>query len=144
MNTIVGKGYVNIRDEKLAGGAITPGMLVKRNSADKVVVHSTPGGPASPLFALEDENQGRDIDDAYAADELVKLWKPVSGEQVLAIVDDNTGSAIDIGDFVESAGDGRVRKVTDNSAQGSTFPIGVALEAVAPGSAGTRILIEIL
>lgn len=145
MNTIIGKSFVNIRDEKIAAGTITPGMLVERTSADKVQAHSVAGGFAAPLFAIEDENQGKDIDDDYAATALVKLWRPVPGEQVYACVDDETGSDIAIGDAVESDGEGRVRKATDNSAQGSTFPVGIALEAVGVGpDGGTRVLIEIV
>ena len=144
MNTIVGKGYVNIRDEKIAAGAITPGMLVERTSADKVQAHSTAGGAANKLFALEDENQGNDIDDAYAADDVVKLWHPVPGEQVYAIVDDNTGDAIAIGNFLESAGDGRLRKATDITDTTGNQIVGVALEAVGQAAAGSRILIEIV
>jgi hypothetical protein len=149
MNTIIGKGYGGNRDEKEAAGTITPGMLVKRTSADKVIAHNVAGGPVNALFAIEDENQGRGIDDNYVSGELVKLWKPIPGDQVNAIVDDTTGRAIAIGDYVESAGDGRVRKVDPplSSAGKDEFPasiLGVALEAVAPSAAGTRILIEIM
>lgn len=144
MNTIIGKGYVNIRDEKVASGAITPGMLVERISTDEVQAHATAGGPVAPLFALEDENQGNDISDAYADGSLVKLWRPVPGEQVYAIADDTASGAIAIGDFVESDGSGRLRKATDDSAGGTTFPVGVALEAVTPSAALQRFLIEIL
>lgn len=148
MNTIVGKGYVHIRDEKVAAGTITPGMLVERTSADKVQAHSKAGGPVNALFALEDENQGNGIDDNYSANAVVKLWRPVPGEQVNALVDDDTQDAIAIGDFLESAGDGRLRKITTNTSAGDEeFPasiVGVALEAVATSGAGGRILIEIV
>ena len=148
MKTIVGKGYVNIRDEKVAAGTIIPGMLVERTSADKVQAHSRAGGPVNALFALEDENQGNDIDDNYAATSLVKLWRPVPGEQVYAIADDDTGDAIAIGDYLESAGDGRLRKATNLTSAGTKeFPgniVGVALEAVSTGSPASRILIEVM
>lgn len=148
MNTIVGKGYVNIRDEKVAAGTITPGMLVERTSADKVQAHSTAGGSVNPLFAIEDENQGNDVDDNYSANAVVKLWRPVPGEQVYAIVDDDTQDDIVIGDFLESAGDGRLRKSTvQTSAGNEEFPssiVGVALEAVTQAGAGGRILVEIM
>lgn len=145
MNTIIGKEYGHNRDEKLAGGTITPGMLVSRTSADTVIAHAVAGGPVNVLIAIEDENQGNDIDDNYTNGALVKLWKPLPGDQAYLLVDDETGSDIAIGDFVESDGEGRVRKSTDNSAQGSTFPVGVALEAVGVGpDGGTRILVEIM
>lgn len=149
-NTIKVKSYLNIQDEKVAAGAITPGMLVERTSADKVQAHSTAGGPAQRLFALEDENQGRDIDDAYAATgsyTLVKLWLPVPGEIVYAIVDDlSTAEDIAIGNFVESAGDGRVRKYTaqasGGAAEATNAIIGVAVSAQT--TPGGRVAIEII
>lgn len=148
MNTIVGKKYVHIHDEKIAAGTITPGMLVQRTSADKVIAHSRAGGPVNPLFAIEDENQGNDINDNYLINTLVKLWRPVPGEQVYAIVDDNSTQDIAIGDFLESDGSGRLRRVDNelSSAGNTEFPshiVGVALEAVDPGTT-TRILIEIM
>jgi hypothetical protein len=132
MNTIVGKAYVNIRDEKDAGGAITPGHLVERNSSDEVVVHSTAGGDVNPLFALEDELQGKEISEAYASGDKVFLWRPVPGEQVYAIAE----GAIAIGEFVESNGDGTLIAFSS----GSTEAVGVALEAAADGD---RFLVEI-
>jgi len=150
MNTIVAKKYVHIHDEKLAAGTIIPGMLVQRTSADAVIAHNRAGGPVAPLFALEDDKQGRDLDDNYASGELVQLWRPVPGEQVYAIADDNSTHDIAIGDFVESDGSGRLRKVDDelSSAGKSEFPshiVGIALEAVSPNDDGqSRFLVEIM
>lgn len=145
MNTIKGKAYGHNHDEKIASGTITPGMLVSRTSADEVIAHATAGGPVNVLIAIEDENQGNDIDDDYADGDLVKLWRPLPGDQAYLLVDDETGSDIAIGDFVESDGEGRVRKATDASAGGTTFIVGVALEAVGVGpDGGTRILVEIM
>jgi hypothetical protein len=147
MNTIIGKSYVGIRDEKEAGGGITPGMLVQRESDDTVVVHAVAGGSVAPLFALEDENQGNDIADAYVSGDVVKLWRPVPGEQVYAFLD-NSGTAVVIGDFLESAGNGKLRKQEgpQSSAGNEEFPksiVAVALEAASPG-ASVRVLVEIV
>lgn len=148
MNTIVAKEYVGIRDEKTADGAITPGMLVERTSAGKVKAHDQAGGPAAALFALEDENRGNGIDVAYANGDVVKLWRPVPGEQVYAIADDTTSNTIAIGDFLESDGTGRLRKATTLTSAGNkefgNALVAVALEAVTPGSPAPRILVEIL
>lgn len=150
MNTIIGKSYVSIRDEKIANATITPGMLVERMSTDKVRAHARAGGAVNPLFALEDENQGKGITDNYASGDIVKLWRPVPGEQVYALLDDNSTQNIAIGDFVESDGAGRVRRVDNelSSAGNAEFPshiIGVALEAVDPGNqVPPRVLIEIM
>jgi len=134
-NTIKVKSYLNIQDEKIAGGAITPGHLVKRTSTDTVVVHATALGNAQRLFALEDENQGRGIGDAYAATgnyTHVKLWLAVPGEVVNAFAKD----ALAIGDYVESGGDGTLQKFT------SGVVLGACIEAQA--TPGGRVLIEIV
>ena len=133
-NTVIGKGYVNIRDEKVAAGIITPGHLVERTSADKVQVHATASGSANALFAIEDNYQGKGITDNYAANDVVILWRPVPGEQVNAIA----GGTIAIGDFVESNGDGTLVTKVQASAGAEEFAssiVGVALEAAA--AAGT-------
>lgn len=147
-NTIVRKGYLNIRDQKVATAvAITPGMLVQRTSTDLVEAHSIAGGPVNPLFALEDAFQGNGIDDNYAVSVPIMLWKPCSGEQVYAILDSLSTASVAIGDFVESVGDGKVRSVGDaqSSAGIAEFAhsfIGVAVEAQA--TPGGRVTIEIL
>jgi hypothetical protein len=136
-NTVIRKSYANIRDEKVAAGTITPGMLVERTSADKVQAHSTAGGSAAPLFALEDAPQGNGLTDDYSANDNVLLWRPVPGEQVQGIADATSGTTIAIGDFLESAGDGSLRVLNPASAGVTEFPnslVGVALEAAVAGA----------
>ena len=137
-NTVVIKSYVNIRDEKIAAGTITPGMLVSRTSADKVAFHAAAAGHNSKLFAIEDENQGRKTTDNYLINELVKLWRPVPGEQVEAI----SSAAIAVGDYVESSGDGKLRTATVAATTLEGALVGVALTAA--GGADIRIVVEIM
>ena len=137
-NTIPIKKYTHIHDEKLAAAAITPGMLVSRTAADQVTPHATAGGENARLFALEDENQGREIGTAYAIGELVKVWHAQPGEQVYAIADDTASGAIVVGDRLESNGNGRLRKLA------AGVPLAVALDAVTPGPTSPRFVVEIL
>ena len=138
-NTIKIKKYVDIIEEYEANAAIMPGMLIELMSTGKVRAHATAQGNALPMFALEDELQGKSIDDAYAAADRVQCWVPVRGEQVYAILAD--GESVSIGDSLESNGDGYLRKhVADTGAwEGSeagsltVYPnpiVGIALEAV--------------
>lgn len=140
-NTIIIKAYVNIRDEKIANAILTPGHLVERMSTDKVKKHASAGGSANALFAIEDAYQGKKITEDYASAALVMLWRPVPGEQVNAIAKDT----IVIGDFVESGGDGTLRKYVSPASGGivqeSQTIIGVALEAA---SADDRFVVEIM
>lgn len=145
-NTIVGRGFLNIRDQIVStAAAITPGHLVERTSAGLVQKHSTAGGAADKLFALEDAHQGKGITDAYANSTPIQVWKAIPGERVYAIHDATTGGSLDIGEFVESAGDGTVRGYTKAASAGvveySDTIIGVALETAVPGA---RVLIEIM
>lgn len=129
-NTIKLKKYLDVVIEKVAASAITPGHLVELTSANKVQVHSGAGLIAAPIMvALEDELQGKTIDDAYAADDPVQVWVCQSGEVAYMLVKD--GETITIGEKVESAGDGTVQAYT------SGVVLGVALDAVdMSGSSG--------
>jgi hypothetical protein len=139
-NTIKVKKYMDIVEEFDANAEIYPGMLVEEMSTGKLRAHSTAEGNAIPMFALEDELQGNDIDDAYAADDKVQVWVPNRGEQVYAILAD--GQNASIGSFLESHGDGYLQvhepdiMSWESSAGGRSYTdysnviVGVALEAV--------------
>lgn len=144
--TILLKGD-GLYKEALAGGAITPGHLIDRNSSNRFVVHATAAGNAYPMFALEDEAQGKDITDAYASGEIVNAVIPQKGAEIYAIVA-AAAPAIVIGDELESAGNGTVRKVATTAVTQSNLRrvIGRALEAVdnSAGGSAVRLKIEIV
>lgn len=150
--TIVLKGDP-IRKELKAGGAITPGHLCQRNSAGNIVVHPTAGGNASAIVAIEDSLQGNDVDDAYASSDRVHLAYLTSGMEVACIL--TTSQTVVIGDLLESAGDGTLRKHTVQAADSVgallagesiyTFPaIFRAIEAVTTTGATARIACEVV
>lgn len=106
-----------IRKELIAGGAITPGHLIAVNSAGKFVVHPTAGGVAGRMFAVEQDHNGKGIDDAYASNDLVMGEIVSAGSEINALIAAGA-AAIAVGDYLESAGDGTFRKVvglTDSS-----------------------------
>jgi len=109
-NTIKLKKYQDIIEEYAAASVIVPGNLIELSSSGTVQNHSTEGGNALPMFALEDELQGKGIEDAYAAADRVQCWVAQPGEIVYARLAD--GESVAIGDFVESNGDGTVKKHT--------------------------------
>lgn len=146
-NTVVVKGYP-MRKEAVAGGGITPGHLINLNSTNKVVVHAGAAKSASAMFAIENEVIGNGIDVAYVANDnvLYGIFQP--GDEVYALVA-AAASAIVIGDLVESAGDGTVRKVATDTATSQDERhglVGRALQAVDNSAGGTpaRLLIEII
>jgi hypothetical protein len=124
-NTIKLKKYLDIIEEYTATAvALTPGMLLEITSADLVQAHSTDGGIALPMFALEDELQGKEIDDNFAVSAKIQVWVAVRGEIVYALIADS--ETVAIGDWLVSAGNGKLRvaESDDNSI------VGVAVEAL--------------
>ncbi len=108
-NTIKIKKYVDIVEQYPAHDAnIVPGHLLKLLSTGKVDGHADEEGVAVPMFALEDELQGKTIDDKYATDAPVQVWIPQRGEQVLAVLKDDENVAV--GDYLVSAGTGELQK----------------------------------
>lgn len=102
--------------EKLAAASnpITPGMLIQENSAGTISPHATAASNASKLFALPNLANGGDIDTAYAVSVTVRVAACRSGQVVNALVA-AAASAIVIGDYLESAGDGTVRKASTDA-----------------------------
>jgi len=141
-NTIKLKKYLDVIDEFIAAGVITPGHLLEIDSAGKVVVHNSAGGNVTPLIALEDELQGRTIDTNFAALEPVQVWTAQRGEVAYMLL--ANGESVAIGDYLESAGDGTLQAHTaDDASSDEAFTIygnqlvGIALEAVdMSGSSG--------
>jgi len=129
-NTVKLKKYQDINMEFVANAAITPGHLVELMSTNKVRSHATASGNALPkMFALEDELQGKEIDDDYAADDPVQVWVCQPGEVVNALLKD--GETAVIGSPLESAGDGTLQVATADST-GVYYHnqiVGIALEA---------------
>jgi hypothetical protein len=131
-HTIKLKKYLDVIWEFVANAAIEPGMLVELMSTNKVRAHADANGNAIPMFALEDELQGKGIHDAYAAGDPVQVWVAQRGEKVYALLED--GQAVVIGDFLVSAGNGHLRKfVGGDSGAAEELPmeiVAMALEAV--------------
>ena len=136
-NTIKLKKYLDIINEYTATAvAITPGMLIELITGCKVRAHATAGGNVLQMFALEDELQGKGIDDNYAASDKIQCWVPVRGEEVYAILVD--GETVVCGDFLESNGAGLLQKHDPDEYEGSLSIggiytnqiVGIALEAM--------------
>lgn len=126
-----------------AVAGITPGHLVEFTSAGKVQVHSSAGGNAAKMVALEDELQGKTISDAYVAADKVQVWHLLPGEEFYGLL--KNGESVAVGDLLESAGDGTLQKyvadaVASSAATATIYPlqiVGMALEAVdMSGSSG--------
>jgi hypothetical protein len=150
-----------IYQEGEASTTVKPGMLVELKSTGEYGPHATAKGYAAPLFALENEiyagegPESPDLDDTYADGDLMLMGYFRAGDEVNALL--TYGSAVAtivIGDFLESTGDGTLRKMTAHAQSGTTpfavttegKAIAVALEASdqSGGSANTRLKVRIL
>lgn len=120
-----------IRNEAEAAAAITPGNLVELTSAGKLQKQATASVPAESNFAIEDSMQGHDYEDDYATGARVQAHLIQSGQQVWAILAD--GEDVAIGDKLEPAGGGELKKAVASSAGVLTNPAAVkwvAMEAI--------------
>lgn len=124
-----------IRREAVAGGTITPGMLLGF-SGGEVVAHAVADGPAQPAFALEYDLTGRGISDNYADGDQVLYGVFPEGARVYAIL--ASGQNVGVDALLASAGDGRLKAATtgDNV-------IARALEAVNASGGAARIRVEV-
>ena len=151
--TVILKGS-GVRSEAPAAAAITPGHLLQLTGTGSVLPHGGAGQNAAPMFAVENDVVGQDIDTAYQTNENVIYEVLPKGAVVNALVAAGA-SAISAGGFVESAGDGTVRAhIPQTVNEGGTATVtiysnnivGMALESV-DNSAGTspaRIKIQIV
>lgn len=142
--TIKIKKYSDVIEECVAAGTVTPGMLLVFDGAtsdgiEKVKAHTTDGGSGITAFALEDELQGKEIDDDYSTNDKVQVWIAGRGDIVNAILDASEDVAV--GDAVTSAGNGKVREVSTANDE----VIGYAVTAVDTSTTvnDTRIQIRI-
>ena len=129
-NTIVVHGD-GVQFEALANAAITPGQLVEEMSTGKIRKHATAGAAAQKAFALEDFLQGKTIAQDISANNVCLYRCFRLGDEVYAILAD--GENVAVGDKLESAGGGELRKQVLTSSGAVANPaglIGFAREAV--------------
>lgn len=150
--TVLLLGASLIAKEAAALANITPGMLIDRGTGG-VQPHGLAGGPASPLFAREEEFAGGSIDDVYETGDRVPFYVGAPGSEFYALIP--AGANIAEGAELESNGDGTLRAYAGQAvAEGGTASytihdrriVGRALEAVnnSAGASAVRIKIEVV
>lgn len=139
------------RGRKLTGvanGTIKPGMRVQIDVSEGINANGLftfePFDPvgtgtignrgAAMMIVLEDAIQGRTISDAYADDELLQVYCPVVGDELLVLLDDGS-DAVAFGDMLISRGDGTFTETT-GSVESEPFQ---ALETVGTIAADTLV-----
>ena len=110
------RGEYGRRDELVAAGTISPGMLCEVTAAGKVQAHSTEGGRAERLVALENALEGKTVSDNYVADDVVQLHLPMPGDVMNMLI--QSGQAADPGEELISAGDGTLIVIGSQASSG--------------------------
>ena len=144
--TVVQRGDPTI-DEAMAGGTIKPGHLVEFYNASgtkKLRVHATAGGNASPIFALEDELQGKDMADSYSSGQQCRVGTFKAADLVAAWIYAN--ETIAIATKLESKGDGTLRAVVADAPSANTAEnwVAQAEEALSGNTVDTLCLCRIV
>ena len=139
-NVIVLKGCPEVNEEKVALAAIIPGHLVEYTSSG-VQLQTDDAANVSPMFAMERDELGDDIDEAYAIGDVVKVAHCAPGNRVYAFV--ASGQNVAEGDYLTGTTAGLLTKTS----VAAGVRLARALEAVnTTGSApvaGTRIRVEV-
>jgi len=141
--TIVLKGDPLQKEAEVnTGKTIYPGMLVEYVTDDDTIQpHSTQGGNATAMVAIENSLEGQEIGDSYSAGDRCQFVHLRPGDEFLAYVAD--GENISFGDFLESKGNGYFQKhtapVESSAYTGTEYTnriVAQALEALNASSSG--------
>lgn len=132
--TIIASGE-GLRYEATAEAAITPGDLVMMISTGNVQRHGTAAQKVPAWFAIENEIFGRGVEVDYAAADRVYYEACTPGMQVNVTIA-AAAAAIVVGDRLESAGNGTLRKTTTVA-----NAIATAMQAVDNSAGGSKVRI---
>ena len=142
---IVVKGGGQSFKEGNVATTFKPGHLIARNSSGNLIPQ-TATGPVPIRIAVEQTWVGGTRDDAYAVNSQA-LYQDLRAGDVFFGRIAAAGAAIAYGDYLESAGDGTIRKATVGGSQ-ATVTIGSGNGALTvtsrlPGNAGNAVSIAI-
>lgn len=129
-NTIVLKGDLGRRREEYpAAAALKPGHFLEGTSTGKVQKNATAGADRPLMIAVEDSYQGKTINDAYAADDVVHVHLAQKGDVLYGRVAAGL-AALAIAAVVKLQNDGTVIP------QGGTGKVIATVEEAVDNSAG--------
>lgn len=131
----LGGGDAGPQREAVAGGTIIPGMLVLATGA-AVVAHNGAGLAAQAAFAIENDQVGKGIDDAYVNGENVRYRVFPEGARVYALL--AAGQNVSAGALLQSAGTGYL-----SAAATADNVVARAVESVNATSGAKRIRVEV-
>jgi hypothetical protein len=108
-------GHAVIVNDQAAGEVILPGALVRRAQKSPGVVafmkNNVAAAFAQTAVALNASMLNRGVDDPWASGELIEVGILTAGATAWVLIASGAGACV-AGDFLESAGDGTIRKGT--------------------------------
>ncbi len=141
--TIVLDGYVT-RKEPTAAAGLSPGHLINWTVPARFwTCHGR--WHIVTAFATEYEYDSSDVDTAYTTGDRVRYVVAMTGAKIKAKLA-ASATAIVIGDYLESAGDGTLRKVSTDTATSQDERNSVrfqAVEAVDNSSGSSEVFIKV-
>lgn len=126
--------------EALAGGVISPGHLIAKTTTGTVIAHNAASAKTAKLIAREMEITDGGLSTNYAADDQTLYWNARSGDEFYMFL--KAGEDVDIGDLLESAGDGTLQAVTTGGEP--LFEAVSALDLSGTGATATRMKVMAL
>lgn len=131
-----------IVNDRVASEAITPGMLVEMISSgsdQKWRKNASATEQVEIAVALNQPELNLGVDDAYAAGDLVNVWKPGVGDVFWGLI--QSGEDIAEGDLLQSASGGYVKEATATTASANLAKF-KALSSPGAVTADTRVVVE--
>lgn len=102
-------------DVVVAGGTVTPGDLVILKSTGKYVRHDSAGANTLKVVAVENSPFNKGITDDYAADSQMNVYYCQTGDKVYVRLAQGSAAVVK-GDYLESHGNGKFRKLASGTA----------------------------
>jgi len=152
-NVVILRGDAEIKGG-VAGAAITPGALIDAGNEAAIVVHAGAGLNAEKTFALPQDYIGQGVTTDIATGDDMQYASFDAGSEVACLIAIGA-AAIVAGDYLQSAGDGTLKKFVPQAVDvGATVAVtveplmivGRAYEAIdnSAGAAVARIRVAIV
>ena len=128
--------------ELQVGEAVTPGHLVEVIAGPKIQKHSTAGGKCTKSFAIEQTGIGNTIATASGATDFIPFVVARPGDIIIGRL--KASENVSVGDWVESAGDGTLRKLVADTSAGTIVVGSLIGQVLAASNTSSVVLIPVL
>jgi hypothetical protein len=131
------QGMPTYDEQKTASETLKAGHLIEISSG-QWRKHAGAALNAPPIFAMERDELGTGMETTYASGDRVKAGRFKKGDKVSCRI--ASGQNIADGDYLESAGNGTLKKVATDAATDDTQRISIVGQA--DGGSGGAVVVE--